>query len=294
MSDTVETTVWRAFSFLLLVFALLRLAEANAWEVHEELVPEQARLLKNPAFDILVVTVLAVEDQGATNAAPPKVRLRIDEVIRGEVRDATLMVRWQAPVAHEDVAEGGGVAEAWKARPLKGPEIGAKLIVFAIDHSEVAGVQAAYVYRFSPHNRQMVREHAVMERSARIQIALFFVLLALAVLSVWLFVRSSSERLSKRAQQGLRGAVPALALLTLGVYLFYESGISAYSNIRVDLLLVWPAVGAALIVGLRSLFQLKKITGADDVARLAGSWLLRMIAFLLLAAFIIAIYSATR
>ncbi len=246
MSDKVRVLTWRPLRLLVLVLTLLLPAEARAWEVREVLVAEKAHLLRNPAYDILVVTVLAVEDEGATNEYPPKVRLRIEEVIRGEEREATVMATWHAPVFHEDLVESSGVTEAWKTRPLTGPEVGAKLIVFSIGPAEAAGVQAASVYRFSPENRSVVLEHAATERSGRIQIPVFFVILAMPFLMVTLLVRSLSTEISQKARRGLRLAISALAVLTLGLYVFYETGISAYSNIRVDLIVIWPAVGAAL------------------------------------------------
>ena len=230
-------------------------APAHAWEVRDTLVAEKESLLRNPAYDILVVTVLAVETANATNGNPPRVELRVEEVLRGEDRGPTVMVAWQAPVFHEDVKDPGGVTEAWKARPLAGPEIAAKLIVFSIGPAEAAGVQAWSVYRFSPQNRALVLEHAATERSGRIQIPVFFLLLALPVVIVILFVRASSAKISPRARRRLRQAVSALAVLTLGLYVFYESGISVYSNIRVDLIVVWPAVGTAIVVGGLSLFK---------------------------------------
>jgi hypothetical protein len=279
---------------MVLVLALLLPAEARAWEVREVLVAEEAHLLRNPAYDILVVTVLAVEDEGATNESPPKVRLRVEEVIRGEEREATVMATWHAPVFPKDSLESGGVTKAWKTRPLEGPEIGAKLIVFSIGPTDSAGVQAWYVYRFSPYNRDVALEHGATERSGKMQIILYLLTLALAVLSVSLYVWSSSKRISQRAGKGLRRAVPALALLTLGVYVFYESGVSAYTDIRIDVLLIWPAIGAALVVGFRSLFQLKEKFGADKAVRRVGIGLMFLMAFLLLVVLIGGVYFAVR
>ncbi len=181
------------------------------------------------------------------------------------------------PVFHEDTKDSGGVTEVWKARPLAGPEVAAKLIVFSIGPTEAAGVQAWSVYRFSPQNRAVVLEHAATERSGRIQIPVFFLLLALPVVIVILFVRASSAKISPQAQRRLRQAVSALAVLTLGLYVFYESGISVYSNIRVDLIVVWPAVGAALVVGVLSLYQLLFRPRASSPPGTASSGLLAIL-----------------
>ena len=255
MMNPLKACAPRPLWLLCLAFVILGGAQARAWEVRDALVADKESLLKNPAYDILVATVRAVEATGATNANPPKIDLSVEEVLRGPDRGGTVMVTWQAPVFHEDTKDSGGVTEAWKARPLAGPEVGAKLIVFSIGPTEAQGVQAWSVYRFSPQNRAVVLEHAATERSGRVQIPVFFLLLALPVVIVVLFVRASSARTSPRARQRLRQAVSALAVLTLGLYVFYESGISGYSNIRIDLIVVWPAVGAALVVGSLSLIQ---------------------------------------
>ncbi len=253
--NTRKAPAWWSVWLLALTFVVCAGGQVHAWEVRDTLAAEDESLLRNPAFDVLVVTVLAVGDTGATNGNPPRVELGVEEVLRGDDRAATVTATWQAPVFHEDVKDSGGVTEAWKARPLAGPEIGAKLIVFSIGPAEAAGVQAASVYRFSPENRAVVVEHAATERSGSIQIPLFFVILAMPFLMVTLLVRSSSTEMSQKARRGLRLAVSALAVLTLGLYVFYETGISAYSNIRFDLIVIWPAVGGALIVGVVSLFK---------------------------------------
>ncbi len=258
-------------------FVVLGGASAHAWEIRDTLVAEQESLLRNPAYDILVVTVLAVETVDATNRNPPKVELRVEEVLRGADRGQTVMATWQAPIFHEDVTDPGGVTEAWKARPLASPEVAAKLIVFSIGPAEAAGVQAGSVYRFSHQNRAVVLEHAATERSGRIQIPVFFLLLALPVVIVILFVRASSANISPRAQRRHRQAVSALAVLTLGLYTFYESGISAYSNIRVDLIVVWPAVGAAMVVAGLSLFKPRFRPKASSPSGTAPSGLLALL-----------------
>jgi len=277
MLNTRKAPVWWSGWLLALTFVAFAGGQVHAWEVRDTLAAEEESLLKNPAFDVLVVAVLAVEDTGATNGNPPRVELGVEEFLRGGDRAATVTATWQAPVFHEDVKDSGGFTEAWKARSLAGPEVGAKLIVFSIGPAEAAGVQAASVYRFSPENRAVVLEHAATERSGSIQILLFFVILAMPFLMVILFVRSSSTEMSQKARRGLRLAVSALAVLTLGLYVFYETGISAYSNIRVDLIVIWPAVGAALVVGVVSLFKRRSRAKVSAPPGAASSGLLAVL-----------------
>lgn len=260
-----------------LAFVIIGGIQAQAWEVRDTLVAEKEYLLRNPAHDILVVTVLTVEAEGATNGNPPKVELRVEEVLRGDDHGPTVTGTWQAPIFHEDTKEAGGVTEAWKARPLAGPEVGANLIVFSIGPAEATGVQSWSVYRFSVQNRAAAVEHAATERSARIQIPIFFLILALPVVIVILFVRAMSAKISPQTRRRLRLAVAALAVLTPGLYVFYESGISVYSNIRIDLIVIWPAVGAAVIVGVISLFQFRFRSKSSSQPVTASSGLLAIL-----------------
>jgi uncharacterized membrane protein YeaQ/YmgE (transglycosylase-associated protein family) len=71
--------------------------------------------------------------------------------------------------------------------------------------------------------------------------------------------------------------VSALAVLTLGLYVFYETGISAYSNIRIDLIVIWPAVGAALVVGVVSLFKRRSRAKVSAPPGAASSGLLAVL-----------------
>ena len=256
MSKRMKLKVPIPFWLLIVAFACLAPLDGRAWDIRDIMDPEKENLLRNPAYDILVITMLAVEDEHATNGNPPKVQLSVEEVIRSEKRTPTVTATWQAPVFHEDLKEAGGVTDAWKRRPLKGPEVGTKLIVFSIGPASSAGIQAWSVYRFSPENRATAIEHAARERSASIQIPLFLLLLVLPALIAILFIRSYSPKISQRVRLRLRQVVAILACTTVGLYFFYESGISVYSNIRIDLNLVWPALGAAFMIGILSVIQL--------------------------------------
>ena len=203
MSNTRRVPAWWSVWLLACTFVAIAGGQAHAWEVRDTLVAEKEYLLKNPAHDILVVTVLAVEATGATNGNPPMVDLRVEEVLRGGDRDATVTMAWQAPIFHEDTKDSGGVTEAWKARRLTGPEVGAKLIVFSIGPPETASVQAWSVYRFSPQIRAAVLEHAATERSGKIQIPVFFLILAMPFLVVILYVRSLSPTISPEVRTNI-------------------------------------------------------------------------------------------
>ena len=61
------------FWLLIVAFACLAPLDGRAWDIRDIMDPEKENLLRNPAYDILVITMLAVEDEHATNGNPPKV-----------------------------------------------------------------------------------------------------------------------------------------------------------------------------------------------------------------------------
>ena len=62
-----------------------------------------------------------------------------------------------------------------------------------------------------------------------------------------LFALSLPRSAPEGRRRRLRLAVGLLPLAALGLYAFYESGVSAHTNIRVDLLLIYPALFVALL-----------------------------------------------
>lgn len=78
------------------------------------------------------------------------------------------------------------------------------------------------------------------DRTAWVQAPLALTILAAPLLCLALFAlslpRSVPESRRRRLVAGL------LPLAALGLYAFYESGVSAYTDIRADLLLIYPAL----------------------------------------------------
>ena len=232
--------------------------EIHGWALREALAPDQEYLLRNPAYDILIVRVLDVDDRGATNADPPAVTLEIEEVLRGPSRRGRVAARWQGPIWHEDLPPEGGTTEAWQNRPLSGPAVGDRLIVFGGGPEDAFTVQAHAVYRLTAANRQAVLEHASRTHSVNAFIVLWVGMGActLGALTVFIFSFFAQDR-TGRAER-LRLGVIAFAAAALGLYVYYESGVSPYAAIRIDLLLLWPAVGITLILGAISLVLILK------------------------------------
>ena len=216
--------------------------------------PDEEYLLQNPAYDILVVRVLEADDRDGTNADPPAVTLEIEEVLRGPSRQGKVSARWYGPIWHADLAPEGGTTKAWQSRPLSGPTVGDRLIVFGGVGPEGAfTVQAHAVYRLTEANRQAVLDHGARTHSAPVFILLWVGMGVSALGALTLFVVSFFARETAGRASRLRAGVVACAAAAVGFYVFYESGVSPYAAIRIDLLLLWPAVGAALVLGAISL-----------------------------------------
>ena len=207
---------------LLIFFFFLNLTlvfSSIAGEVLQQLLPDQS-LLDDPHMSILVVTVDKPLMQNLDSA---KGGFFVDEVLRGNVKDNYIYLKWQIP------------------KP-KGLQEGDKLIVIAYvipktkketfkeTEAEVAGV-----YKYSNANRETVLKNmAPPERKASIQLPL---LLMIFIIPIFLKLQKRHHNVSI-----------VLILLQFVAYFIYESGISKYSNIRVDLLLVYPALISSFVI----------------------------------------------
>ncbi len=233
-----------------LVAALLALAPAlvSAAAVEERL-PADHPLLRHPHFDIWVVSVVDVHADGATNATPPTARVVVEEVLRGEGPRGPATAVWRGGTRASDFdprppGQASLLKPEWSTRPLPGPSTGDRLIVFGRRTAEGAlGVESWAVFRDTPDNRATARRSmAPPERSAWVQAPVALALLAAPVVA-WLLLRHPRRR---RWTYAVAAAAAAL-------YAFYESGISLYTDIRVDLLLIYPALAATALAAVAAL-----------------------------------------
>jgi hypothetical protein len=82
------------------------------------------------AGEVFVATVTRLEDEGATNANPPKIWLEVHEVLRGRSIRKRSPVLWSPPHHDFDYSEEGLAAlKRWEATPMKGPKVGEKFIL---------------------------------------------------------------------------------------------------------------------------------------------------------------------
>lgn len=82
-------------------------------------------------YDVLVATVESVSTRPATNGNPPRVTLRIHEVLRGDPAIDRRCARWEPADPGIDYLDESGMARlrAWREEPLSGPEVGSQMIV---------------------------------------------------------------------------------------------------------------------------------------------------------------------
>jgi hypothetical protein len=233
-----------------LAAALLALAPAlvSAAAIEERLPPDHP-LLRHPHFSIWAVSVVAVHSDGATNATPPTARVVVEDVLRGDGPPGPATAVWRGGTRASDFEPGpAGQASRlkpeWSSRPLPSPNAGDRLIVFGRRTADGGlGVESWAVFRDTPDNRATARRFmAPPERSLWVQAPVAVALLAAPVLA-WLLLRHPRRR---RWTYAVAAAAAAL-------YAFYESGISLYTDIRVDLLLIYPALAATALAAVGAL-----------------------------------------
>jgi hypothetical protein len=255
-----------------LAFLLLWGAAARAQDqvIDERLDASISAPLHNPHFDIVVVTVVAAESGPFTNADPPLGLVRVDETLRGaEPVGAIYPARWSGHVRDEDYEDRGGMRDGawvqprlkpeWHQRPLASPKPGDQVIVFAVGVDEFKSIWAQAAFRLTLENRAFaVADMAPPERSAVIQTPAFLLILLAPIACIILHMLLRSSAVGAPLKFRLRLALWLVLFLVPAVYAFYESGISIYSNIRVDLLVLWPAIVLTLAIAAISLLSEKR------------------------------------
>src|SRR5688572_18259553 len=100
---------------------------------------------------VAAVTVIAVEDSGATYGAPPRVRLEVRQVLRGKYRGKRIDALWTPP--HHDIDYIGGDSRErirhWQATPMGGPAVGERLIVAGHSCLEAKGWEVSAYARYA-------------------------------------------------------------------------------------------------------------------------------------------------
>ncbi len=92
----------------------------------EETIPSNVSLLRNPNFDVLVVTVLEANSENRTNANPPRGKFRVDKVLRGHTAPGLIPFSLMPPITADDYDENKKMRAPWYEKPLEGPTVGDK------------------------------------------------------------------------------------------------------------------------------------------------------------------------
>jgi len=244
---------------IVLLISLLGVTEAvSASEVFPEIYPD-THTLKNPLMYIFVATVdeLIPNQDKLLGAEDMTGVLNVTEVVRGNnLEVGAISARWnriEKPIR---------VSRSQPPQSPRSLKIGDKVIVFSwLDDNGVAVVN--YFYEFTDQNRRKIRTHmAKPERAPKFQLLLFLLMLIFPIIGIVALKLSFSPKIEQATARYLLLYSIVAPILTLVTYLIYESGISTYSNIRVDLLIIWPIVGASFILWLIPIY-LKKRTNSN-------------------------------
>ena len=223
---------------------------------------QDRQLLENPHFDIMVVSFLEVDGEKSTNANPPKGKMEVIEILRGSLKSRVIPAVFNSPsIPPEHQKEWISYTkviptEEWSNMPFKEPKIGERLIIFTqqlpLNPLEPAKIITAY--EFSEDLKEMViREMVPPERSGAVQLPLFLLILGIPLACLILLIVSIRSLNTKSNRLTI-----FMSLMVFAIYAYYESGISIHTNIRVDLLLIYPALlgnVAILIVASAQLFR---------------------------------------
>ncbi len=104
-------------SFLLVFYPAMTVIAGQPYEVLD-------------AGDVFVATISRVEDRSATNARPPRVWLKVHEVLHGKADVERSPALWRPPFHGFDYGDDNlPELKRWNAMPLKGPKVGVKMIL---------------------------------------------------------------------------------------------------------------------------------------------------------------------
>lgn len=128
------------------------------------------RMALGHGYSIVVLTVVTTDTRDATtNGDPPKIAVRVDEVLAGEAPLGERRGQWSPPPSGVDwVGKGAAEAKAeWASRPLLAPPAGARLIVLGRDVDGEFRVSAKLRDDYSDNGKAQWVERIAKERAAR-------------------------------------------------------------------------------------------------------------------------------
>jgi hypothetical protein len=194
--------------------------------------------VENPHFVIVHAEVLHLSAPETSFAQPAHAKIRIHKVLRGRntaARDA--VASFSPPLLHNmmvDPQHGNyELKPEEKVRAFSLPPVGSHILLsyccVGKDENEIS--TQGHLVSWSQQNEVNIAHTAVpMEASGGRQAVLFLLILVVTVCGIVLAITAR--------RRPTLGAGCFLGSFLL--YVMYESGISTYTNIRVDLLLIYP------------------------------------------------------
>ena len=235
-----------ALATVLLFTVLGRLSSESL--VHT--VPAQHDLsVDNPRFVIVHAEILSLSARETSFAQLAQAKIRIHTVLRGRnktIRDAE--ASFSPPLHHGsmiDPMKGNyDLKPEEKQRKYSLPPVGSHVLLAycCVDQENgMLGTQN-FLVSWSPENEaKIVQTAAPMEASTSKQTVLFWLMCGLPILG-FMLTRSGIHRLRR-----IRYFSPACFAAAFLIYGVYESGISNYTDIRIDLAIIVPIMILNLI-----------------------------------------------
>lgn len=213
---------------VILILLIAAVAQQSERSLIVEDLGSASTLIDNPQFTVLVVEIVDPRVIAGTNAHPPEGKFRVLEVLRGRNVEPGVFEYRKLTVPAEARDQ-----KLWNSQPLVGPAQHDRLIVFTYVGSQrpPAGsliVLQGPMIRDTPELRAKLVKR--LKHDSPFQIPLALVIL----ISPFLALRKRQPWLS--------------APVALIAYAAYESTISIYYDIRVDLLILLPVVAVSVLL----------------------------------------------
>ena len=186
---------------------------------------------KNPQFTVMVVRILTADVAQGTNQTPPAGSFRVVEVLRGRWVEPGGEYRYRI-LSPRSGADGPG----WGAMPLHGPRAESELIVFTavgaqpVPPGSTIILQGPLIVAGASQRKAVA---AALVHDSRLLWPLFVVIVLSPVLA---------------ALPRHRWLAPAVGI---AAYIAYETLMSNAYDIRIDLLVLWPALIVSVAAALK-------------------------------------------
>ena len=176
----------------------------------KDVVGRNDNFIRNPAYDFWTVTIIELVNQQGTNKKSPLVRFRIDKVVAGNSKPATIIGSWPSPIH---------------------PKVSQKFIIVTLPDIEPPTdiVPIFAIYKFTSENIKRVHSYMTPRYPVYVVVICFALIVLMPLVGVFLLVKKYPPKV-----------IVWIPLLSIGAYLYYERGVSPYAAIRIDLLLILP------------------------------------------------------